>query len=57
MVRSLESTHAWFERVVWEVEQKAVRSAKGGTKDYAAAFADPELGARVALVKVQAGKV
>lgn len=57
MVRSLESTHAWFERVVWEVEQKAARSGKGATKDYAAAFADPELGARVALVKVQAGKV
>ena len=57
MIRKLESTYSWYERLIWEVEQRAQAPAKGGTKDYSLAYGDPELGARIALLKVQAGKV
>ena len=57
MIRNLGSTYSWYERLIWEVEQRAQAPAKGGIKDYSLAYGDPELGARIALLKVQAGKV
>ena len=59
MTRALESTYAWYERIVFEIEQAAGRldRTKDGTKDYAAVYSQPEVGARLALLKVQAGKV
>ncbi|PAV20188.1 acyl- dehydrogenase [Pyrrhoderma noxium] len=58
MTRALESTYAWYERIVFEIEQAAGRLdlTKDGTKDYAAVYSQPEVGARLALLKVQAGK-
>ena len=59
MTRALESTYAWYERIVFEIEQAVGRldRTKDGTKDYAAVYTQPEVGARLALLKVQAGKV
>ena len=57
MIRKLESTYFWYERLIWEVEQRAQAPTKGGIKDYSLAYGDPVLGARIALLKVQAGKV
>ena len=59
MTRALESTYAWYERIVFEIEQAAGRldRTKDGTKDYAAVYTQSEVGARLALLKVQAGKV
>ena len=57
MTRTLESTRAWYESIVWRIEQAAARNSGAGGKNYAAAFADPGIASQVALLKVQAGRV
>ena len=59
MARSLESTYAWYESIVSDIEQAAVRldRTSDGSKDYANVYSRPEIGARLAFLKVQAGKV
>ncbi|EJD00146.1 acyl-CoA dehydrogenase [Fomitiporia mediterranea MF3/22] len=56
MVRTLESARAWYESIVWEIEQFATRAAGPNGKDYPAAFADSQIAYRIALLKVQAGR-
>ncbi|KAL5536566.1 hypothetical protein ACEPAF_388 [Sanghuangporus sanghuang] len=56
MTRALESTRAWYESIVWEIEQAAVSSYGPNGKNYVTAFADPSIASRIALLKVQAGR-
>jgi hypothetical protein len=45
MIRAIESCHAWLEELAWHI------------KVTPRAFEQPSVGARIAFIKVQAGRV
>lgn len=45
MIRAVESCHAWIEELAWHIKMTPN------------AYEDPAIGARLAIIKVQAGRV
>ena len=59
MTQAVETNHAVYERLVWEVEKVAGGHTmrETGGKDYNAAVSQPWLAARIALIKEETEKV